>query len=154
MNPLLGLAQRAVKAKIPLPGSGLVAKYEEGALLIRLLERLGTNCVLDVGANKGQYAQKLRRMGYRHHIVSFEPVPQDFAILQKAASRDPKWHLFNVALGSAEESRSFNVIGPTGVTVLSSFLEPMRDRMPKEVDSIPVQVRRLDAMMPQIDALC
>lgn len=153
MNPLLGLAQRAIKANFRLPGIGLVQKYEEGSFLIDVLARLRIDCLLDVGANKGQYAQKVRRMGYAGHIISFEPVPADYAILQQAAARDAKWHVLNVALGSVDEQREFNVIGPPGVTVLSSFLEPIRDIMPKEVDSIPVQMRRLDTMLPEIEAL-
>ncbi len=153
MSPVLRLAQRAIKTGLRIPGTALVQKYDEGAYLIDLLDRLKVDCLLDVGANKGQYAEKVRRMGFAGHIISFEPVPDDFAILTKAAANDPKWHVMNVALGTADVQRDFNVIGPPGVTVLSSFLEPIRDIMPREVGSITVQMRRLDAMLPDIEAL-
>ena len=38
-----------------------------------LLRRLGIACVLDIGANVGDYVESLRRFGYRGEIVSVEP---------------------------------------------------------------------------------
>src|SRR4026209_949390 len=39
-----------------------------------LFERLAIDCVIDVGANRGQYGRLLRtEVGYRGYIASFEP---------------------------------------------------------------------------------
>ena len=41
-----------------------------------LLDRYQINVVIDVGANEGQFASELRRMGYQGKIISFEPILQ------------------------------------------------------------------------------
>jgi SAM-dependent methyltransferase len=42
--------------------------------LAALLPQLAINCVVDVGANTGQFGAMLRRIGYAGRIVSFEPL--------------------------------------------------------------------------------
>ena len=37
--------------------------------VVRLMDRRGVTCVIDVGANVGQYASELRRLGYRTSIL-------------------------------------------------------------------------------------
>jgi len=39
------------------------------------------NLVLDVGGNVGRFVQKVRRLGYKGLVVSFEPDPRAFAEL-------------------------------------------------------------------------
>jgi FkbM family methyltransferase len=73
------------------------------AQLVAVLERFGVSCVLDVGANVGQYATGLREWGYRGRIVSFEPLTDAHAALEKRAARDPGWQVApRMALGARD----------------------------------------------------
>jgi hypothetical protein len=84
--------------------------------LRNLFTTLCISCVLDVGAHEGTYGRELRRLGYSGHIVSFEPVAENFAILARASSGDPRWRAFPYALGvplaaDAERLRSESLRG-------------------------------------------
>ena len=64
-----------------------------------LLAKHRIGCVLDVGANTGQFAQSLRNIGYQGRIVSFEPMDRARSQLDLAASGDARWEVLRVALG-------------------------------------------------------
>ena len=55
---------------------------------------------MDVGANSGQFGQKLRGFGYRGAIVSYEPVSSAFKRLEEIAKSDDKWTVHNFAIGA------------------------------------------------------
>jgi FkbM family methyltransferase len=80
--------------------SKINAKWPQRKFLRHLLLSLDVDCVLDVGANTGQYATELRLIGYRGLIISFEPSVGCFVQLERAAKADPKWVVVNCALGS------------------------------------------------------
>ncbi len=118
-----------------------------------LLDELAINCVIDVGANVGQYGKALRENGYLGHIFSFEPVRSNYLLLEKFAQQDPKWHTFNFALGSKDSTGSINV---TKRTEFSSFLRP--NEYSEEIfndqvsisTSEKVKIRSLDSMIGEI----
>ena len=116
-----------------------------------VLRKLGINCVLDVGANKGQYARTIRRNGYTGRIVSFEPLPHLVAPLRKAAEGDPDWLVHECALGEENTAAQINVV--RGST-MSSLLPPSdfgRDWSSKlrEQRTEPVELRRLDSLLDE-----
>ena len=91
--------------------------------LSELFERLQPQCVLDVGANEGQYGRQLREIGYAGWIVSFEPVTDVFRSLDAAADGDSRWLTFQLALGNKTEVREIAV---TAESQLSSFFHRSR----------------------------
>lgn len=86
--------------------------------LAELFDRTEPECVLDVGANAGQYGTMLRQLGYRGWIVSFEPVQRAFDRLSELAGRDGRWRVFRLALGARAERRRIAV---SSLSVFSSF---------------------------------
>jgi FkbM family methyltransferase len=82
----------------------------EQDLLETILRRFAIDCVFDVGANEGQYAQMLRRVGYRGNIISFEPIPKLAAQLRRAAARESNWFVEELALDEHVRDVNFNVM--------------------------------------------
>lgn len=73
---------------------------DPGLQLVQAMRHFGIDLVLDVGANRGQFAQELRANGFREHIVSFEPLSAAHTELVAAAAKDPAWRVHErVALG-------------------------------------------------------
>ncbi|MFN7981397.1 MAG: FkbM family methyltransferase [Vicinamibacterales bacterium] len=122
--------------------------------LRELFTRLRIDCVLDVGANRGQFRAFLRTfVEYRGRIISFEPIPEHVALLRAAAATDPLWDICGFALGAEETRMNLNVME---VDTFSSFLTPDSatvDQFSHEnvVDHVQsVDVRRLDAILPKL----
>ena len=108
--------------------------YRDGRALrdtrLRLLREREVEVVLDVGANAGQYARRLRDDGYEGVIVSFEPLAEAFERLESAAIDDPKWHTMRMALAEKPGTATIHV---SANSYSSSFL-PITDRC---VDAAP-----------------
>src|SRR5882724_10524533 len=73
-----------------------------------LLRAFGISCVLDVGANSGQFGRKLRLAGYSGRIVSFEPVSGPYRQLTEVAKRDDEWCTAQMALGDRTGSATIH----------------------------------------------
>jgi FkbM family methyltransferase len=128
-------------------------KERDFALHLReLLARLEVDCVLDVGANAGQYHDFLReRVQYAGTIVSFEPLSRHVEALRERSRGDSNWHIEGYALGSREGSMQINVMVSDQ---FSSFLEPDHDRVSDYAGlnvadhTETVAVRTLDGVLP------
>jgi len=118
-----------------------------------LLRKLRIDCVIDVGANRGQFGAMLRGLGYRGRIASFEPLAPCRAALEERAKGDSAWQVHPLALGAAPGRRRFRELE---FAELSSFLAPAdaaaerfgpgaRLRGEREVE-----VHRLDELFPRI----
>jgi FkbM family methyltransferase len=89
--------------------------------LKNLLEHHNIDCIIDAGANHGQYALSLRNMGYKGEIHSFEPLSGAYATLVSHAEHDADWYTYNFALGSSPAELTINVAENDD---FSSFLTP------------------------------
>jgi FkbM family methyltransferase len=111
----------ARKAGILVAPAWRTTQIDEEQHMRRLLKYLDVDCVFDVGANVGQYAEKLRRYSdFRGRILSFEPNPAAFAKLQAKAAGDPLWDVFPIALGAEEGTAVFQAYDDS---LLGSFLQ-------------------------------
>ena len=92
------------------------------AHLRALFDVYKVDCVLDVGANEGQYGRFLRQVvGFDGLLVSFEPAAEPYGILAASAAGDANWITFNCALGEQIAEKAFNVMTSSE---LNSFLDP------------------------------
>jgi FkbM family methyltransferase len=100
-----------------------------------LIETAGINCVLDVGANTGQFGQLLRSLGYRGRIVSFEPSPSSFRSLSQVAARDSNWRVQQIALAAKPGTAELHTHGESVFDSLHPSLEP--GQLPDVIAGIP-----------------
>lgn len=124
--------------------------YKRNALArqIRQMEMNGIDLVLDVGANTGQYGQRLRKAGYDGAIVSFEPVTSAFASLARKARRDKHWRAERLALGARGHVAAIAVSGDPRASSLKRMLDLHQDIAPyfATVGHESVTVKTLDAV--------
>ncbi len=131
-------------------GMANVASAEHIAWMLRVLE---VDCVLDVGANVGQYAMSLRAAGYTGRIVSFEPVASLAEQLRANAAADDDWLVVHSALGDEEGEAEINVVPGSMSSMLHSsdfgkqwapVLQGMRPER--------ITIRRLDRVLDEVTA--
>jgi len=137
----------AVASRSAAPIVERLKAVSERQVLGELLSKLRIDCVIDVGANEGQYARLLRRLGFTGLILSFEPNVDVFNVMQRAFAKDHAWRGYNCGLGSSDGELDFNVFE---FSPISSFLPGSDFVHSKIVRTAKVPVRRLDAFLPEI----
>lgn len=134
--------------------AGRQHQYGEIVALRRLIGHFGIDCILDVGANAGQYASMLRNdVGFRGDIISFEPNPDVFARLADIARGDSRWHVHNVALSDQDGEASFHIMAADQFSSLNrpgEGLEPIFAERNRVEKSVQVRCARLETMFPEL----
>lgn len=117
-------------------------------LLRRFFQQYNVDCVFDVGANTGGYAEFLRdEVRYKGLIISFEPVTEVFQTLAQKAEHDSKWVPLQYALGTEERVDTIHV---TAEKTFCSFLTPAHEAVSQYKDQNKVEaeekvhIHRLD----------
>lgn len=140
-EPLRALFERLGYDIVPL-------ERAEHEIFIGVMACHRIDLVLDVGANQGQYARRLRTLGFQGRIVSMEPGRDAFALLERRAGRDPLWDAKRLALGERSERLELRV----SENSVSSSLLDVGDRHlaaapdSRTTKSEAVQVEPLDSL--------
>jgi FkbM family methyltransferase len=98
-----------------------------------LMKRHGISTVVDIGANVGRYAERLRDLHYSGRIISFEPLPVAYSKLARKSKRDDKWQTENYAIGPTSESVLLNVATNSESSSLLPMLKRHLDAAPDAV---------------------
>jgi len=109
----------------PFPGG---AKH--WTQIVSLLARHEVNCVFDIGANVGQYANAIRKNGYSGRIVSFEPLSSAHAQLTARSAGDPNWDLApRTAVGAAPGETQIHMSGESDMSSILPLDAVAHDRL-------------------------
>ena len=121
----------------------------EDARFLAMLKEHNINLIFDVGANSGQFVQKIRLSGYKEQVVSFEPLLSAYKLLVKNSKRDSKWIIApQGAIGDRNGSVEINIAGNSASSSILDMLETHKKASPgtgylgKEV----VTLRKLDSI--------
>ena len=129
----------------------LIRKYtpatSEDLRRIKLFEHYNIDLVFDIGANVGQYATGIMDAGYKHKIVSFEPLSSVHSIIYKESKSYSNWTVApRCAIGAKNEEIEINIsansVSSTLLTMLDSHFEGAPES--KIIGTEKVQVYPLD----------
>lgn len=83
--------------------------------LIKILDDIKTDLVLDIGANKGQFAMALYDYGYKNKVMSFEPLSFIYDSLKENSKNNNLWHVYDrCCVGESEKMVNVNISNLVG----------------------------------------
>jgi FkbM family methyltransferase len=148
MNKKAGEIMRLFKKKKQAAGiNENISPFDEK--LIALLDYHRIDTVFDIGANIGQYAQRIRAAGFRGRIVSFEPLAANHETLTGLAASDPQWEIApRMAVGAQDGITQINVSQNHDMSSILPIEEATLTALPKSkvVDTQTVDLRRIDSI--------
>jgi FkbM family methyltransferase len=123
----------------------------ETGLICYLYSYLPCRVALDVGANRGDVAERLLQAGYE--VYAFEPFPPVLERLQQRLAYSPNFHAIPYPLGAVDETRDFHFSAVSAdlknlkryddITFYNSLLPHSLGEGLVFQESIPVTVRTL-----------
>lgn len=123
-------------------------------LICSLLKDKNIELVLDVGANKGQYAEGLFSSGYKGHILSFDPLLECHETLVEKSKQNPNWSIAErMALGDSEGELLLNVsanLESSSLLTVTKYHEEIAP-LAATVRQEKVKVRTLDSMASDLN---
>ena len=116
-------------------------------------EGINPQVIIDVGANKGQFAIASAHIFPRCKIFSFEPDPDTYYQLVENASAHKNIVCFQTALGDTSGEIEFNrnrySLSSSILSMTSEHLQAFPKATEKEIITVPLTT--LDALAPQLE---
>jgi FkbM family methyltransferase len=115
----------------------------------RMLKTLDIATLVDVGANRGQFAVVMRHCFPQARIVSFEPLPVPATLFRNVFARDPLVTLHQVAVGKESCDATIHIAGADPASSLLPITNLQSDLFPgtSEVRTETVRVAPLNAVI-------
>jgi|SRR5271165_1435012 len=95
-----------------------------------VLGGLTVDTVVDIGANRGQFALCARRLFPKARIFSFEPLRIPAAVYRRVFVKDPSVRLFNLAISSESGNASMHVSRWDGSSSLLPIAAAQHEHFP------------------------
>jgi FkbM family methyltransferase len=97
---------------------------------IKIIKFFKIDVLFDIGANNGQYAVNMRKIGYDNKIISFEPLKSAYEDLERASFKDDDWIINDYAIGDKDSLGVINVSN-------NSFSSSILNMLSAHIDSAP-----------------
>ena len=118
----------------------------------QVIKHCGVDVVLDVGANRGQYAAEIRKDGFAGRLVSFEPVAASFDDLSRSARQDQNWVAIRTAVGAHDGEITMKVsedsVSSSILTVCNALTAVAPRARQTGVETVPIT--RLDTIADRV----
>lgn len=128
---------------------GVAAAVEHEAIPLRP----DFDTVIDVGANRGQFAIFAAHRFPGARLICFEPLPGPRAKLKRVTACTGQLRVFDVAVADSNRAADFHVSAADDSSSLFPIGQRQREAFPgtEELETIKVNVRRLDELLGPSD---
>jgi FkbM family methyltransferase len=120
--------------------------------LIRICKENGCDTILDIGANAGQFAERVLQGGFDGRIISFEPQTKAHALLVKAADKLDGWDVASrMCVGEKDATTRLNIAANSTSSSILPVLGSSTSAKPETayVTTEDVLMRRLDSWIAE-----
>lgn len=142
---------RVPKKSIPKTEEEILAKiyYEEGRRF-QWLEEYNIDCIIDIGANEGQFARKILTIFPEVQIHCFEPLQDVFKQLQFNFKDNKNVFIYNFGLGNNTREDTIFRNESSASSSLMEMLDLHKSNFDFAIKVVPEQItiKRLDDIFP------
>jgi FkbM family methyltransferase len=117
------------------------------------LRRLSCKTVIDIGANRGQFALAVRRSLPQARIISFEPLPKPARIFRTVFAGQTGVELHEMAIGPSSGKKMMHIAGRDDSSSLLPITNLQTEVYPgtQEIAQQEIRVERLDRIISSAD---